>query len=499
MHLVDYLIEIKNLLIERSNKMVSKISFIIRFLIIFAFAFSIQTLRAENLLEVIDLAFKNSYEYLSKVDTFNADYAYQGLAKSYILPTIDLTADARESRLVQNYDTSTASTPDIDSNTPYLGAAITLTQPLFDKAAWAYYGQSKLLAERAQIQLDNDRNTIILKGVQYYLEVLSARDHLEFATSQKQLLIQQLQETRQQARVGTVKRVDIDQVIAEERNAEYDLINARNNLRVKQDQLNKFINKEVTEYAVVKDGVQNLKLSTPNLQDWLDTASKGNLDILYNQISVKIADKDIAVTKSGYYPSLSLVGSYGLNDTKDAYNNDAKYNEQDGYIGLSLKMNLFQGGNTANLTKQKKFTKSSLEYNLKDLENQVAVTTRQYFLDVDDGSAQVAALERALISSRNYLESARASYAVGLKTTTDVLLAEKDYYDAEQSLSDSKYQYLMSILSLKGSAGILTIKDVEQISEYLVIANSQNNQTINNPATDNQKASTQEINSQQKQ
>lgn len=244
MHLVDYLIEIKNLLIERSNKMVSKISFIIRFLIIFAFAFSIQTLRAENLLEVIDLAFKNSYEYLSKVDTFNADYAYQGLAKSYILPTIDLTADARESRLVQNYDTSTASTPDIDSNTPYLGAAITLTQPLFDKAAWAYYGQSKLLAERAQIQLDNDRNTIILKGVQYYLEVLSARDHLEFATSQKQLLIQQLQETRQQARVGTVKRVDIDQVIAEERNAEYDLINARNNLRVKQDQLNKFINKE---------------------------------------------------------------------------------------------------------------------------------------------------------------------------------------------------------------------------------------------------------------
>lgn len=348
--------------------MVRKTSFIIKFLMFFTLVFSTQTLKAENLLEVIDLAFKNSYEYLSKVDTFNADYAYQGLAKSYILPTIDVTADAKENRLVQNYDNSTPLTPDINSNTPYLGAAITLSQPLFDKAAWAYYGQSKLMAERAQIQLDNDRNSIILKGVQYYLEVLSARDHLEFATAQKQLLMQQLQETRQQARVGTVKRVDIDQVIAEERNAEYDLLNARNNLKVKQDQLNKFINKEVTEYAKVKDGVQNLKLSTPNLQDWLDTASKGNLDILYNQINVKIADKDIAVTKAGYYPSLSLVGSYGLNETKDAYNNDAQYNQQDGYIGLSLKMNLFQGGNTANLTKQKKFTKSSLEYSLKELE-----------------------------------------------------------------------------------------------------------------------------------
>lgn len=472
--------------------MVRKISFIIKFLVFFTFVCSVQTLKAENLLEVIDLAFKNSYEYLSKIDTFNADYAYQGLAKSYILPTIDLTADARGSRLVQNYDSPTTLTPNLNSNVPYVGAAITLTQPLFDKAAWAYYGQSKLLAERAQIQLDNDRNSIILKGVQYYLEVLSARDHLEFATAQKQLLIQQLQETRQQANVGTVKRVDIDQVIAEERNAEYDLINARNNLKVKQDQLNKFINKEVTEYAVVKDGVQNLKLSTPNLQDWLDTAAKGNLDILYNQINVKIADKDIAVTKSGYYPSLSLVGSYGLNETKDAYNNDAKYNEQDGYIGLSLKMNLFQGGNTANQTKQKKFTKSSLEYDLKDLENQVSVTTRQYFLDVDNGSAQVAALERALISSSNYLESARASYAVGLKTTTDVLLAEKDYYDAEQSLSDSKYQYLMSILSLKGSAGILTIKDVEQISDYLIVANSENGQNNqSNQSPNSQTANTQ--------
>lgn len=468
--------------------MVRKTSFIIKFLMFFTLVFSTQTLKAENLLEVIDLAFKNSYEYLSKVDTFNADYAYQGLAKSYILPTIDVTADAKENRLVQNYDNSTPLTPDINSNTPYLGAAITLSQPLFDKAAWAYYGQSKLMAERAQIQLDNDRNSIILKGVQYYLEVLSARDHLEFATAQKQLLMQQLQETRQQARVGTVKRVDIDQVIAEERNAEYDLLNARNNLKVKQDQLNKFINKEVTEYAKVKDGVQNLKLSTPNLQDWLDTASKGNLDILYNQINVKIADKDIAVTKAGYYPSLSLVGSYGLNETKDAYNNDAQYNQQDGYIGLSLKMNLFQGGNTANLTKQKKFTKSSLEYSLKELENQISVTTKQYFLDVDNGSAQVAALERALISSKNYLESAQASYAVGLKTTTDVLLAEKDYYDAEQSLSDSKYQYLMSILSLKGSAGILNMKDVEQISEYLVMENSQTeqSQTENKQPTSNQ-------------
>lgn len=46
----------------------------------------------------------------------------------------------------------------------------------------------------------------------------------------------------------------------------------------------------------------------------------------------------------------------------------------------------------------------------------------------------------------------------------------------------------MSILSLKGSAGILNMKDVEQISEYLVMENSQTeqSQTENKQPTSNQ-------------
>ena len=105
-----------------------------------------------------------------------------------------------------------------------------------------------------------------------------------------------------------------------------------------------------------------------------------------------------------------------------------------------------------------------------DLENarrQAALTTRQSFLGVTNGMAQVRALEQALLSSETALASNRLGYEVGVRINIDVLNSQQQVFSTKRDYSKARYDTIVNGLRLKAAAGTLSEDDLNAINELL--------------------------------
>ena len=82
----------------------------------------------------------------------------------------------------------------------------------------------------------------------------------------------------------------------------------------------------------------------------------------------------------------------------------------------------------------------------------------------------VRAYSQSVISADSALKATEAGYEVGTRTIVDVLDSTRKLYQAKQKLSEARYNYILSILSLKQAAGTLEQKDLEDVNQGLMPA-----------------------------
>ncbi|MDR2008815.1 MAG: TolC family outer membrane protein [Alphaproteobacteria bacterium] len=423
--------------------------------------------QATDLKDALQIAFDNNFDFKSKVETFNADFAYKGLANSYLLPQLSLQGNAALDSVNRNYATQSGANRSYTfTDSQNYGLSLNLVQPLYNPTAWAYYSQGKLMAQRAQIVLDKEKNNLMLRVAEGYFAVLAAQDDLESSKAQIEYLNKYMQEISQKASVGQSRKVDIDQVRAQYQLAKYNNLLLENNLKVQMDALNKMLNTNITEISRLKGDISNISIEEQDMDKWKAQSREQNLDILSTQLAVMLAEEDIKVSSSSYYPTINLVGSMGVNGGRDPTIND-RFTGRNASVGLTLNMSLYGGGATSTQTKQAKYRKSSADFALRELENNIENLTVQYYLNVMNGQSQIEALNQSLISSERFLQAAQQSYTVGLKTTTDVLIATDNFFSSRRDYTKSKYNYLLSILALRAVSGEISDKDIALINSFL--------------------------------
>jgi outer membrane protein len=79
----------------------------------------------------------------------------------------------------------------------------------------------------------------------------------------------------------------------------------------------------------------------------------------------------------------------------------------------------------------------------------------------------VRALELALISNRQALESTVLGYERGQRTGLDVLNAQRELFRTQRDAAQARYDYLLARLRLKSAAGTLGEDDVREINALL--------------------------------
>lgn len=414
--------------------------------------------QAVDLLQVYKEALANDAQYASARAALAAGQEKVPQGRAGLLPTIGLGGSANRTSL-------DATQGPVNSNVDYTasGYSLTLSQPLVRMANWELYQQSKLAAAVSEAQFGQAQLDLIVRVSQAYFDVLAAQDALASVQAQKTAITEQLASAKRNFEVGTATITD-----THEAQARYDLAVAQefagqNDLAIRKTALQQIIGKPAGELAGLRPGV---KLSGPvpeQIDKWVDSAETQNFGVLSQQLSVEIAQREIKRNRAGHLPTLDLVASRNHSNQLSSFGSNANSN----VIGVQWAIPLFAGFAIDSKVKEAIALEDKARNDLENARRSAAQGARQSYLSVNNGLAQVKALEAAEVSSQSALESNKLGYQVGVRINIDVLNAQQQLYSTRRDLAKARYDTIMNGLRLKSAAGALKEEDVVQVNTLL--------------------------------
>ncbi len=416
--------------------------------------------RTQNLLDIYRLARENDPTWAAAQASYRANIEKGPQGRALLLPAVIFTANAIQNSLNE------AQPGPFNGSYVNHGYTLQLTQPLYQKSSFAAYAEGKLAVTQAQAQLAIARQDLIVRTAQAYFNVLAAQDTLRFAKSKEKAIDGQLQLAKRNFEVGNSTIVDVNAAQAQYDSAIAAAVVADNDLRVKEEVLYTLIGKPVGTLSAV---TKTLPLQMPvpaNMDTWTRAAEDQSPRIKVQQQAVAITREEVQKSRGGHYPSLDLVASHNYsNGISPGFPGTIVYHSNQ--IGVELQWPIFSGGVVSSEVRQSLARVDQARETLTQTERQTVLSTRQYYLAVTSGVAQVKALEQALAASKNALESTQLGYRTGVNTGLDVLNAQQNLFSVESALSQAKYSYLMSRLELKDAVGTLSENDLVSINNLL--------------------------------
>ena len=344
---------------------------------------------------------------------------------------------------------------------------LTLTQPLLRVGNWESYQQGKLSVAVSEAQFAQAQQDLIVRVGQAYFDVLTAQDVLSFLRAQKVAISEQLASAKRNFDVGTATITDTN-----EAQARYDLANAQeiaaqNDLDVAQSRLQQIIGQSPGALSPLRTNVQ-LSLPQPaQIDTWVSSAEQQNYGVVAQQFALEISQSEIKRNRAGHYPSVDLVAGRGYsnqNNSSTPYLNGRGYSNS---IALQWNIPLFSGFAVNSKVDEAIALSEKARADLENARRNAVLNTRQAYLGVSNGLAQVKAYEAAEISSKSALESNQLGYQVGVRINIDVLNAQQQLFSTRRDLAKARYDTLINGLKLKSAAGSLKEEDLVQINQLL--------------------------------
>lgn len=342
---------------------------------------------------------------------------------------------------------------------------LSLRQTLFNMPQILDLKQSHSEAAVAELSYENSKQDLILRLSEIYFAVLSAKNRLDVARSEKEAFAEQRKQAQQNFEIGRTAIVDIRSASAAYDLAVADEIAAKNQLQTRLNKIATVVGMQVRHLMGLGEKI-SVKTPVPNdVEQWVTKALNNNLEILTQQVRTNIADREINRQRAKHLPSLNLVATRNDSDIRGG---PSPREYDDLQLGVELHFELFGGGRTYYQTKQAIEQSSESSYRLEQIKREVEHNTRQYYTQVMTEVLRIRALAEAILSAETALQSNQEGFDAGKRTSSDVLLALRDLYQVQFEYKEAKHSYLLNTLRLKKAVGHLTQEDINQVDRRLV-------------------------------
>ena len=423
---------------------------------------------AEDLMQVYRDAQRYDAQYSAARYALEAGREKLPQGRALVLPTLGLTGNYTRQRI----DSDTQD----PVNAPQLtflryprafGYQLTFTQPIFRLQNWLQYDQAELQVKQAEAVFSQAGQDLMLRVAQAYFDVLAARDTLAVVQTQKQAISEQLAQAKRNFEVGTATITD-----THEAQARADLIHAQE-IAAQNDVDNRLRALQLItgkEYTQLKPLRADVKLSQPNpsdMQTWVELSEKQGYPVVIQQATTEIARLEAKRNSAAHLPTLDFVATHGQTNQSGTVTSSAGSDLTVTTVGVQLAVPLYQGGALDSREREAAALSLKSKDDLENARRTAALTTRQAYLSVINGIAQVGALEQALVSSRSALDSNKLGYEVGVRINIDVLNAQQQLFSTQRDLAVARYNTITNHLRLKAGAGSLTEQDVEEVNRAL--------------------------------
>ncbi len=425
-----------------------------KFVVALVLGMLLQTVQAEDLMTVYKMAADYDAELRAAGAVRDAQYQAKPLARSRLLPEIGVNADlAYQSNRTDSIDS------DYESGRLSLG----LTQPLYRRDRMIRLEQADWQLEKADADYTTAQQDLMLRVASAYFNVLAAQEGVIFIRAEKKSIERQLDQAKQRFDVGLIAITGVYEAQARYDQARTDEIVELNDLSNVWEDLREIIGEKPESLAMLKEQIPLEPPMPADVDEWSAMGMENSSYIKSASDATQVAQREIDVQHSDHYPTLDLVGSYGVS----RFGDDAILDSDSGRVALELKVPIYQGGGVNAATRQARYQMIESQEQLDQTRRAVDKEVRNSFSRVHASISAVTSLQAGIVSARSSVEATEAGLDVGTRTLVDVLDEQSDLYAAKRDYARARYTYVLSGLRLNRAAGVITEEDLEKVNGLL--------------------------------
>ena len=396
--------------------------------------------------------------------------------KSLFLPsiTVDASFDKRDKE--RKFLTSSLPSNDLLSgkktNYNTYDYGVTVKQPLFNYSAYAQYKKILTQIDLSDKQLIKTQQDLIFRISRIYFETLLAKDQVDLFQYQRASIQEQLSKAEVQFEAGLISVTDINEAKTKKALIEAQQIGAIQKLKIKKREIQLITGKLPGKLTPLNPVITFTEVD--NLADnWILIAQENNLELQIKKDELKIAEREIDSRRSDHYPTIDAIANRSRNWDKGGYPYGAIKNEgmrsYSDTIGVEISIPIFSGGMTSSKVREAVLLKSKLEEDVEYLRRGVELKVRDYYLSLQTNFSEISAYQQAMEAATLQLESTKLGFQEGLRNSVEVLDSQQILFNAKLNILESRYNYIMNLINLKLSSGMLSIEDLDEINKYLIV------------------------------
>ena len=311
--------------------------------------------------------------------------------------------------------------------------------------------QDELAHRQSMLEEQTQSNSIVESIASTYIQILYAGESVNVNRNTLEVSIAQMERGKELLDAGSLSTADYAQLEAQVSNDRYQLVVSENSLAEYKLQLKQLLELEPgQEMEIAVDSLPDDSAITP-LPDKLDVyeAAMGSRpEIQAAELAVESSEMGIRISRSGYYPSITLSAGIGTNHTsgtdftfaeqlKNGWNNSA---------GLTVNVPIFSNRQTKSAVQKARLQPTSSQLDLTAAQKDLYRTIEGIWLDAYNAQQQFIAAQDNVRSSGISYSLVSEQFNLGMKNTVELLTEKNNYLSARQQLLQAKY---MSILNAR--------------------------------------------------
>ena len=320
-----------------------------------------------------------------------------------------------------------------------------LNQPIFTGGLnLANYRSAKLGVDLSKENVEIVKRDLVLQVRVGYFNILKADKFLDVAKQVVKQFEAQLEVSKAFFEVGIVPKNDVLQAEVRLANARQALVRVENDLAVAKSSFNILLRREVNTPLEVVD-ILAYKPFPMGFEASLEEALRQRPEVKTAQLVIDQAKENVKIAKSGYFPTISLLGDYNRSSEELGLNGDMKYERW--IVQALATFTLWNWGNTAFKVGENKVKVTQAEDSKNQLIESITLEVKNDYLNLLVAEKNIKVAETAIEQAEENLRMNEERYKYQVATQTDVLdavvlLAQTrvNYYGALSEFNVAKAQ-----------------------------------------------------------
>lgn len=318
--------------------------------------------------------------------------------------------------------------------------------------------QNELSQQRAQLEAEQQANTIQEQIAQLYVQVLYETEAVNVCKEIIKASEQQRDRAKTMVEVGSLAKVDLVQLEAQVTQDQYSLVQTETQLANYKLQLKQLLEIHDSEsFDVAKPEIADNKVlaDIPNEQSVYTAALSSRPEIQASNLSIASSEIAVASARAGYMPTFSISAGMGTNNSsgqQTSFFKQVKTNLSNS-IGLSVSLPLFDNMQTRTNIRKAKYNLQSSRLDLQNQQKQLYSSIENYWLNATSSQQQYRYAKKNAESMRESYELVSEQFNLGLKNIIELTTGKNNMLQAEQQLLQAKYTALLNQAMLRFYAG----------------------------------------------